>query len=297
MATRKKDRSKPALETAVSQPEPAQAPPRIEEEILSEEIAQETDALLDVAQKLEKISQNFANQQQQQQQFLAMQRDLRNILSRIATGFEESSNASARESERLIQTQVKEATQIAAHGEPVTDRRECGCGCVHPNCCCFDIVFDKVRAIQPQAEPADSGDIAGLHNNLEVVIFASVNGRGIMVPSISSTLDLDVGSLILGGKPGMWVSIDRVIERICLPKGSSQTIQVCFEAGEIDKGVERPLGLKDEYGYACGTITLDCCASLIYPNMPTDLSFEHGGTGGGVPGMISLAFYARRVCC
>ena len=246
MAKRNQNRSKTAVEaTPVPQPEPAQEPARIEEEILSEEIAQETDGLLDVAQKLEKISQNFANQQQQQQQFLAMQRDLRNILSRIATGIEESSNASTRESERLMQAQVKQAPQIATHGETVPDKRDCGCGCVDSRCCCFDIVFDKVRAIQPQAEPADSGDIAGLHNNLEVVIFASVNGHGILVPSLSTTMDLDVGSLILGGKPGMWVSIDRVIERICLPKGSTQTVQVCFEAGEIDKGVERPLGLKD----------------------------------------------------
>ena len=146
-------------------------------------------------------------------------------------------------------------------------------------------------------EPADSGEIVGLHNNLEVVIFASVGGRGIIVPSLSSTMDLSVGSIALGGKPGPWVPVDRVIDRICLKKGTTQSVLVDFEAGEIDKGVERPAGLKDEYGQASGTIVLDCCVSKIYPAMPTDLSFEFVGTGGGVPGMISMAFYARRVCC
>ena len=110
-------------------------------------------------------------------------------------------------------------------------------------------------------------------------------------------MGLRVGSVLLGGKPGAWVSIDRVIERIYVKNGVSQNITVDFQAAEIDEGVERLLGLKDEFGDASGNLTLDCCVPKIYPSMPTDLSFEHGGTGGGVPGMISLAFYARRVCC
>lgn len=194
------------------------------------------------------------------------------------------------------------ATGGAVEPKPVPGRDcdDCSggpCECIATGCCCFEIVLDRVRAIQPQLEPADSGDIVGLHNRLECRIFASIDGIGIVVPNLASTMDLSVGSIALGGKPGLWVSVDRVIGRQCLPKGTSRPVEVEFIAGEIDQGVERPIGLKDEYGYASGSITLDCCVAKIYPSMPTDLSFEHEGTGGGVPGMISLAFYARRVCC
>jgi hypothetical protein len=173
------------------------------------------------------------------------------------------------------------------------------CSCVSNDCCCFEIVLDKVRAIQPQLEPADSGDIAvpPTINELEVRIFASINGRGILVPSLSTTMGLRVGSILLGGKPGSWVSIDRVIEKVYIKKGSPKNFIVNFEAAEVDEGIERPIGFKDEFGDASGSITLDCCLETIYPPMPVDLSFEHGGTGGGVPGMISLSYYARRVCC
>ncbi len=183
-----------------------------------------------------------------------------------------------------------------SHGE----RDCCGdslCCCVSDDCCCFEIMLDRVRAIQPQLEPADSGGIPGFHNDLEVRLFASIDKIGIYYPSFSGTISLDVGSVLLGGKPGLWTPIDRVIGRVCLKKNTVKTIIVDFEAAEIDEGVERPAGMKDEYGYASGSITLDCCTSKIYPAMPTDISFEHLGTGGGVSGMIQVAYYARRVCC
>jgi hypothetical protein len=186
------------------------------------------------------------------------------------------------------------------HPQSVVENCGCkdeSCSCVSNGCCCFEIVLDKVRAIQPQLEPADSGDIPALINELEVRIFASINGRGILVPSLSSTMGLRVGSILLGGKPGSWVSIDRVIEKVYIKKGSPKNFIVDFAAAEVDEGIERPIGFKDEFGDASGSITLDCCLETIYPPMPVDLSFEHGGTGGGVPGMISLSYYARKVCC
>jgi hypothetical protein len=295
MPTRKQSKSKPLMEEPQApQPEPAQT----EEETLSDEIEQETDALMDVAQKLEKVSQNFANQQQQQQQFLATQRNLRDILSRIATGIEQSSIANARESERIAAAQAQPNVQAPTRSAAPSEQKECGCECVDAGCCCFDIYLDSVRAIQPQLEPADSGDIVGLINELEVQLFMSIGEQGIIVPGdISTTMSLRVGSIALGGKPGPYVSINRVIRRICLPKGTTRDVEVYLRAAERDEGVERPLGLKDEFGEASGWITLNCCMPKIYPAKPIDLSFEHGGTGGGVPGMISATFYAQRVCC
>ena len=109
-------------------------------------------------------------------------------------------------------------------------------------------------------------------------------------------MGLRVPSFLVGGGPGLWMPIGAVINRVFVKKGTTRTFTVEFQASEIDEGIERPVGWKDEHGMASGSITLDCCTSE-FPPMPTDLSFDFGGTGGGIPGAISLAFSARRVCC
>jgi len=199
----------------------------------------------------------------------------------------------------MAAVQATSAVQARAAATPPTDKGcdDCGCGCTDSSCCCFEIVLDKIRAIQPQLEPADSGDAGPLINELEVRLFASIGNVGILIPSLSTTMGLRVPGLLSGGGPGLWMTLDRVIGRIYLKKGTTKTIAVDFQASEVDEGVERPIGWKDEHGMASGSITLDCCTCKIYPAMPTDLSFTQGGTGGGQPGAISLAFYARRVCC
>jgi hypothetical protein len=177
-----------------------------------------------------------------------------------------------------------------------------GCGCVAPGCCCFEIVLDKMRAIQPQAELLDSGGAPGVWNPLDVRIYAAVDSGwgpvGIVYPSLWSTVDLDVGTLLLGGKPGPWTIINQVMNRVYVKKGCTQTFPVILHAIESDSGLaERISGMRDEIGCATSSITLDCCVPNIYPQMPVDISFEYGGAGGGVSGMISVAFSARRVCC
>lgn len=196
------------------------------------------------------------------------------------------------------------AAPVVAVAPPATAKNECGdcdgCGCVDASCCCFEIVLDKVRAIQPQLEPADMGDVTvpvPTMNELEVRIFASIDNIGILIPSLSTSMNLRIPSFLTGGGPGPWLPICQVINTICLKKGTTRTVTVDFQASELDEGLERAVGWKDEHGMASGTITLDCCTSKIYPPTPTDLSFEFGGTGGGIPGAISLAFFARRVCC
>lgn len=183
-------------------------------------------------------------------------------------------------------------------GPAKDDCDDCGCGCVNSSCCCYEIVLDRIRAIQPQGilEAPDAGDVPLLINQLEVRLFASIDNVGILIPSLSTTMGLRVPSLVSGGGPGLWMSLDRVIGRVFVKKGTSRTVTVDFQGAEIDEGVEAPLG-KDEYGSASGSITVDCCSAKIYPPAPTDLSFNFGGAGGGNPGAISMAFYARRVCC
>ena len=191
------------------------------------------------------------------------------------------------------------AAFVDAHGV----RQDCDCdSCVSAQCCCFEIVLDKIRGIQPQGllEIADIGDTTipiPTINELEVRLFASIDNIGILLPSLSTTMGIRVPSVLAGGGPGLWQPIGAVIGRVTVPKGTLQTVTVEFQGSEIDEGVERLLGFKDEHGAASGTITLDCCSAKIYPPMPTDLSFDHGGSGGGQPGAISIAFFARRVCC
>lgn len=94
-----------------------------------------------------------------------------------------------------VKSDVRAAQQAAlmtpavAGAAPYTDPHggregKCGpCECVSDGCCCFDIKIASVRAAKPQIEPADMGDIPGLINALEVQMFFSVNGRGILLPA------------------------------------------------------------------------------------------------------------------
>jgi hypothetical protein len=176
---------------------------------------------------------------------------------------------------------------------PVAPSGKCApCDCVSENCCCFEIVISQVRAAKPQIEPADAGDVGPLINALEVQIYFTVDSVGYLWPGLATTFDLRADGL--PGGPGPWVVIERPVNRVCIPKGTTVTKQLRVEVREHDEGVERPIGLKDELGEALGSITLDCCASTIYPPMPVDISLVHGGEGRG---MVQVAFYARRVCC
>lgn len=190
---------------------------------------------------------------------------------------------------------ARHTTVGSAHGES----SPC-CECVSSACCCFEIVAASVRATQPQLEPGDSGDIVGFANPLEVRIFFAVDGIGVVWPNLWSTMQLRVGTALLGGKPGPWTDFPGkglVIGKVCLPKGESREIPVTFDAIESDAGFpERLVHMKDEFGSAAGSLTLDCAYKKVYPAKPAVLRFSHGGTGGGQAGEIEIAFRADRVC-
>ena len=178
------------------------------------------------------------------------------------------------------------AKRLAAARHPGThhieESRPC-CECISSACCCFEIVLDSVRATQPQSilEPGDSGDIPGFANPLEVRFFAAIDGIGVLVPSLWGVMQLRVGGTLTGGKPGPWTDLHNiVIGKICLPKGESREIEVAFDAAEIDAGLERPIHLKDEFGTAAASLTLDCGCKKVYPAKPAVLRFIHGGAGG-----------------
>ncbi len=196
----------------------------------------------------------------------------------------------------LKQTARAIATAPAGMAVAVTGARDhgggCGCDCVSPGCCAFEIVLSRVRAAKPQIEPADMGDIPGLINALEVQIYVTVDNVGFLFPGLATTMDLRADGA--PGGPGPWVVIERTINRVHVPRTGTTNFEVFAQVREHDEGVERPVGLKDEVGEGSGWIVLDCCTSKIYPATPIDVYLQHGGEGRG---MVQLAFYARRVCC
>lgn len=307
MAAEKPTRSKAPSEESRA---PRDEPLRAEEEALSTEIRQETDALLTVAENLARASQSFSRQQQELESVRSMQLEMQKVLSQIVQSIGNTGAAASRElpatreAESIPASQGQRAMPAARHEVMVSEGRECECECVHPGCCCFDIYFDKVRGIQPQGllEPADMGDTTlplPTINELEVRLFISLDNTniGLLLPGLSTTFGIRVPSMLAGGGPGLWMPINQVVGRVCLKRGTTRTVMLRCWGSEIDEGAERPIGFKDEHGEATGSITLDCCTSMIYPPVPIDLSFDQGGIGGGQPGAISMAFYAKRVCC
>jgi hypothetical protein len=180
------------------------------------------------------------------------------------------------------------------HFENQYQERGCGpCQCVSSGCCAFDIKIWQVRAAKPQIEPADIGDIPGpTINALECQIYVTVDAMGVLIPGLSSCLDLRADAI--PGGPGPWVVQNRVIQRVYVPKGATVTKNVKCEVLESDERLTELPFFKAELGEADGTITLDCCMAEIFAPMPIDVYLLHGGEGKG---MVQVAIKAERVCC
>ena len=105
---------------------------------------------------------------------------LTDLVASLASAFAELQARSAEkaafdESFSELRSQISDVKRamVSAQAVParvpvVEDDCGCGCGCVSSGCCCFEIVLDKVRAIQPQGvlEPFDAGEVATLINPL-----------------------------------------------------------------------------------------------------------------------------------
>lgn len=176
------------------------------------------------------------------------------------------------------------------------EMERCGpCECVSSDCCCFDIKVWQVRATSAQTELGDTGELTlpiPTSNPLEVQMYFTVDGLGLLWPGIGSTTDLPVEGGLSPG-PGPWLEIDKTVAHVCFRKGTTLTKVFRAWCREHDAGIERPVAFKDEYGEGMGSITLDCCMETIYPPMPIDIQLNMGGRGGG---SVQVAFYAKRTC-
>jgi hypothetical protein len=137
-------------------------------------------------------------------------------------------------------------------------------------------------------EPVDgeTGPL-GIGNGFEVIIYVAADGVGIVHPSLIYPMQLTKPT----GQPGGWVTTgNRVINRICFPKGRPHAVDIEIQAMESDE-TEPVLGGRNEYGTAGASMVLECCGQRVGP-LDIDVFFNMGGTGAGA---IAVRIDAIRV--
>lgn len=264
----------PDIEAAATDPAVMEAIERQNRQIA--ELAQLTTGLAEL------VAQGQA-QSQRDAAFLSAVESVRNASAVVATGaaFRDAAGAAPDSYGAVAPSPHPAGRDECSEGGP--------CECTAANCCCFEIWMTGVRvlALQPlELEDSQANPWA----DIEVQMFAYLDGGiGAVIPSLFSAIPL--GKLIQ--HPGNWVTVERPIGKVCLPKGRTRLVRVNLDAVESDKGLgERLTGGRDEEGSASGIIQLDCCCS-VEPTLVFDVQFTAGGQGGGA---IEVAFAARRSC-
>ncbi len=193
------------------------------------------------------------------------------------------------------------ATPEKAAVNPSSSKRDCSdesgnCGCIKDDCCCFEIVFEKMRATAHQIEIPDGGSIPLAANAMEIQVFVEANGSGILFPSMSSYVDLHIENIMLGTGPGPWVKVNQPINRVYVKKGTTVRCRYSCQVRESDARLTEQVALagQDEFGEADGWLDLNCCMPIIYPDITTEVSLNYIGNGGS---RVQIVVLARRVCC
>jgi hypothetical protein len=212
-------------------------------------------------------------------------REIRGLTSRLI----ESSRASLfrAEEDRAMQSALQELRTVSREiggalsaelrresslGTPQTEPRH-GCGCspscegAPPGCCCFEIVLVRARVIEDQTAP-DLAD-AGAGNALELIFNVLADGQGEVYPSLVSHIAIE--------KKQKWVSINKVIRKLCLPCGGGpRNVPLTVEIMEIET---LAAGGRPEFGSNSGWITLQCGCQA--PTVPISVELTGGGVTGG----------------
>jgi hypothetical protein len=232
------------------------------------------------------------------QEFSELRELTNSLLQAVATL--QSQDGRTREFRGLIddvraatRTMALAPTGATALGHPApAESEECGCGpceCLSPACCLFEVMMTHARATEMQlpTEPFDSNVSPLAH--MEMRVFASIDGIGIVHPDLGSTFDLRKNI----AKPGAWKAIGRKIGTVAVCKGKSKAVEVVVEAAEIDEGGVESLGVRDEFGTGRATMVLNCCMSTPFTCI-VDVQLTEYGLGGGA---IEVKFEARKICC
>ncbi len=239
------------------------------ETLLSEQNAEDLDQLREVTASLIDAVKHLQNQQSQRTQ-----------LQKVADEVKSAALAMAQH------TAASHPAPQTAKSCKTADDHQCPqpCSCVSESCCSFDIIMTHARVLHMQMEPQDSNI-----DNIEVRMFASINGIGAVIPNMFSVLTLHK----LVSQPGVWTQINQRIGTVDVTKSSPKTLKICVDAVEVEDTImENMLALRDEYGTGYGSMTLDCCCTSM-PIVCFDIHFTGGGNGYGA---ISVQFTAEKKC-
>lgn len=169
-----------------------------------------------------------------------------------------------------------------------TESCACGpCDCVSSDCCTFEIEMTHARAIEMQIEPFDSN--VNPFAEMEIRIFASIDGIGAIIPNMFSTINLRKNI----SKPGLWVQVKRRVGVVTVCKGKPKHLTIDVDAVEVDDGGVEALGVRDEHGSGSGTMVLDCCLP-VPATTSIEVHLDHNGLGGGA---IEVKLVATKISC
>jgi hypothetical protein len=183
----------------------------------------------------------------------------------------------------------------AALGYPAGHAGACGKEtCVSPACCEMEFVFKRVRMTSGQTgtdavyDSETTTGLAGAKLGMEMLFYASLEGVGIIVPNqIWGAMRISKRKK----RPGVWYEIDRVINRVSVPCGTTKTYPYVLQAIEKEIGLaENAAGGMDEFGLVEGEVRLSCSCDPVYVTVPIPL--DGGGAGGGE---LEVIFEIRRV--
>lgn len=201
-----------------------------------------------------------------------------------------SRNAAFQEAISDVKTATR-AMMLAPAGtnphEQIQVKEDCGCnGCLDSECCEFEIRLTDVRVLAMQLLEIPDSNIDPW-SDLELKMFASMDGIGAIIPGMFSTLNIGK----LANHIGLWTQINVLVGTVSVRKGQPLTKILRVDAIESDAGaIERALGGRDEEGSGTGGIILDCCVSSPI-TCTFEIPFTSGGQGGGA---IEVRFSATK---
>lgn len=190
--------------------------------------------------------------------------------------------ATARDVGSALGNEVRREAQPAS-GSP-TAARPCGCGTscqtTAQGCCCFEIILLRARVMVEQSLPeVADGAGPGTGNALELIFNVLADGEGECYPGLASYLPIE--------KKQKWVSINKVIRKLCIPCNETRNVALTCEIMEVE---ELAIGGRPEFGTEFGTLSLKCGC----PTVPAQITVELSG-GGITGGEILCEIGARQI--
>lgn len=170
--------------------------------------------------------------------------------------------------------------------EPAVKPRDCGCGEPPVPKCCVQLYISRLRVISAQ------GAVSTDANVLELIIAVKALDQCGLYPGLTSFVAVD--------KDGGWLQIFAPIGKFCVPCNGTLAVPITVEVLETAGETGGVGELKNEFGAASSSISLNCNCEI--PPILVDVTLTGGGTGGvaAKKGVVAIEISARRIeggCC